>query len=114
MIHNITRHTTICRNEKVLSGIFSKALGLMFSKEIKDIGYIFIFQTTLKVNLHMFFVFFPIDILFLDEDKRVVEVKHNLKPFRIYNSKIKAKFVIELPVNTIMKSNTKNQDILSW
>ena len=39
----------------------------------------------------MFFVFFPIDVLFLDKNKKVVELKENFKPFSIYFPKNKAK-----------------------
>ncbi len=52
-------------------------------------------------SLHMFFVFFPIDVIFLDKNKRVVEIKKNFKPFTIYNSKKKAKYIIEIPAGRI-------------
>ena len=43
----------------------------------------------------MFFVFFPINVYVLDSDKRVVEIKKNFKPFTVWNSSEKGKYVME-------------------
>ena len=61
----------------------------------------------------MFFVFFPIDVLFLDEDKKVVEIKKKFEPFTLYNPKNKAKYVIELPQGAVKNTNTKIGDKVS-
>ena len=37
----------------------------------------------------MLFVFYPIDVLFLDKNNIVVDKKDNFKPFTLYNSKKK-------------------------
>lgn len=97
MITNITQKKNICKDKKILKNIFQKAKGLMFSKKITDTGYIFVFDTPRRIDLHMFFVFFPIDVLFLDEEKKVIEIKVNFKPFTFYYSEKKASYVIELP-----------------
>lgn len=96
MIFNKTKNQIICKEKKILNTILEKAIGLMFSKQINDIGYIFIFDKPIKVSLHMFFVFFPIDVIFLNENKKVIEIKKNFKPFTFYNSKNKIKYFIEL------------------
>lgn len=44
----------------------------------------------------MFFVFYPIDVLLLNRNKEIVEIKRNLKPFTFWNSKTKGKYVVEL------------------
>ena len=49
-----------------------------------------------RSSLHMFFVFFPIDVLFLDKDKKIIEIKRNFKPFSFYKSKEKAMYVVEI------------------
>lgn len=82
---------------EVCEGLFSKLIGLMFSRKIKDRAVIFIFKKEQIVPLHMFFVFYPIDVLFVDKKRKIVEVKRNLKPFRFYTPKRTAKYVIELP-----------------
>lgn len=62
----------------------------------------------------MFFVFFPIDVLFANKEKKIVEIKENFKPFTFYNPKKKAKYVIELPQNTIKNTKTKIDDTLEF
>ena len=44
----------------------------------------------------MFFVFYPIDVLLLNKHKEIVEIKKNFKPFTLWNSKEKGKYVVEL------------------
>ena len=35
-------------------------------------------------------------MLILDENKKVVEIKRNFKPFTVWNSKEKGKYVVEI------------------
>jgi len=81
--------------------LLSKAIGLMFTRKIKDKGLIFVFDKEMIQCLHMFFVFYSIDVLFLDKEKKVVDMKKEFRPFTLYSSKKKAKYVIELPSGTI-------------
>jgi len=49
------------------------------------------------MSLHMWFVFFPIDVLFLNKNKKIIEIKKDFRPFRFYTTKKKARYAIELP-----------------
>jgi len=53
--------------------------------------------------IHTFFVRFPIDVVFLDRDFKVVKTVENLKPFRFSPIVWKAKHTLELPVGSIKK-----------
>jgi uncharacterized membrane protein (UPF0127 family) len=46
-------------------------------------------------SVHMFFMRFPIDVVFLDGDLRVVDVRHALQPWRVA-AKRGAKSALEL------------------
>jgi hypothetical protein len=110
-IKNLSKKTILAKKYKICRNIFSKSLGLMFSK--KD-TLIFIFKKE-KINpLHMFFVFYPIDVLFLNKNKIVVEIKENFKPFTFYTPRKKSKFIIESPKGTIKKSKTKINDKINF
>lgn len=76
----------------------------MFSKK-KNL--VFVFDKERRIGLHMFFVFFPIDVLFLDKDKRIIEMKKNFRPFSLYTSQNKAKYVVELIENHNYKTGEK-------
>lgn len=91
MIKN--KRKIISKKEKSCSSIWSQGLGLMFSSK-KNL--VMIFEKERKINLHNFFVFYPIDVLVLDSSKKIVEIKRNFKPFTFWNSKQKGKYIVEL------------------
>ncbi|MFA5745497.1 MAG: DUF192 domain-containing protein [archaeon] len=106
MIKNITKNKIIIKDHKIADTIFSRGLGLMFSRK-SDFNYGLIFdlerETRIGASIHMYFVFFPINIVFLDAQKRIVDIKLGLKPFKTITPKSKCRYVIELP----MKCNQK-------
>lgn len=111
MIRNKTQKTIVSKQPIFCKSIWCKASGLMFSRQ-KDL--IFIFNKPQKVSLHMFFVFYPIDVLYADQDKKVVELKESFNPFTTYHPQQKASYVIELQSGTIQKTKTKLNDILEF
>ncbi len=114
MIKNLSSKKILVSKKTSSDSLLFKFKGLMFSPGLKDQGLIFIFNEEKKVQLHMFFVFFPIDVIFLDSNKKVVEVKKKLMPFTIYNPKEKAKYILELPIGTVEKSKTKIGDLIEF
>jgi len=112
MLKNKRNNKILAKKAKLCKNSFSKALGLMFSKKNQTL--LFIFKKEKIISLHMFFVFYPIDILFLNKNKKVVELKENFKPFRVMIAKKPAKYIIELPQGTIKKTNTLLGDTISF
>jgi len=74
---------------------------------IKPKTLVFYFKKEKIVPLHMVFVFFPIDIIYLNSKKKIVELKKNFKPFTFFTPSKKARYIIELPAGTISKTKTK-------
>ena len=70
--------------------------GLMFSKP-KNLLFTLNNETRLGSIVHMFFVFYPIDVFWLDKNKKIIDKKLNLKPFQIAIPKYKAKYIVEIP-----------------
>jgi uncharacterized membrane protein (UPF0127 family) len=103
MITNTTRKFVIINKSKICKSITSRAFGLMLRKK-PDYGMIFVFDNERRADLHMLFVFFQIDVLFLDKKKRVVDIKKDFKPFTYYSPKAKSLYVIELPVGVMGKT----------
>jgi len=112
VITNKTKNTILSPQFSELSSVFSKALGLMFHTKPKSL--IFQFNKEQLIPLHMCFVFFPIDVVFLNSNKKVVEIKENFKPWTYYSPKNKAKYVIELPKDTIKNSRIELNDLIQW
>jgi uncharacterized membrane protein (UPF0127 family) len=46
----------------------------------------------------MWFVFFPIDVLVVDASMKIVEIKKNFKPWTLWKSSVRGKYVIELAI----------------
>lgn len=113
IIKNKTKKFTIIKNAKLCRGMFCKAFGFMFRFKKPDHALVFIFNKEVRADLHMLFVFFPIDVLFLDKDKRVVDIKKNFKPFNYYAPKAKAMYVVELPVEVVGKTAIGDKIIFS-
>src|SRR5262245_34642353 len=61
--------------------------------------------------VHTFFMRFPIDILFVRRDGRVVKVRSTVHPWRVTAS-LRAFAVIELPAGSLAQSNTTAGDSL--
>ena len=60
-------------------------------------------------GIHTFGMRFPIDVLFLDKDLRVIRVVNALPPYRTCVVR-KAVYVLELPVGAIEQSRTEAGD----
>jgi len=112
VVINRTRNTVIAGKKRFLNSLFSKAKGLMFTSRsaVHDKAMVFLFKKEKTVSLHMFFVFYPIDVIFLDQTKKVIEIKMNFKPFTIYVPKKKAQYVVECGAGAVRKSGTKIGD----
>lgn len=102
MITNVSKHIIISQKEVVCSSLLSQVRGLMFRKKQ---NLLMVFQNEQRISLHNFFVFYPIDLVFLNEKREVVEIKRDFKPFCFYKSKERAKYLIEfsfsLPENSL-------------
>jgi len=101
------------KNIVVCKSFFKKGFGLMF-RFPKEFAYIFPFSRMKKMSLHMLFVFFPIDIVFLDQFNEVVEVKESLQPFRFFTQKKKSVTFIEFPAGTIKKHSIMRGSTVAW
>jgi len=104
MIINKTTGKIVSKNEKICKNFLSQSLGLMFSRK-KNL--VMILEKEKKISLHNFFVFYTIDVLILDKNKKVVEIKRNFKPFTLWNSKEKGKYVVELAFQSDYEINDR-------
>jgi uncharacterized membrane protein (UPF0127 family) len=63
-------------------------------------------------SVHMFFMRFPLDVVYIDKEHRVVKTATNLKPWRVSFGGKGAHAAIELPVGAIAASKTAAGDEL--
>jgi len=65
-------------------------------------------------SIHMWFMLFAIDVIFLDSERKVLKVFPNRLPFGIPVLAWGAHYAVELPVGVIEASETVPGDELSW
>ncbi|MFW6230551.1 MAG: DUF192 domain-containing protein [Nanoarchaeota archaeon] len=115
MIHNSSKNTVLAKKIRYCDTFLKRGTGLMFRFRFRDEGYIFSFKRDIIAAIHMLFVFFPIDIIWLDEKKQVVEMRENIWPFTLsVIPNRKSRYFIEVPKNTIKKTRTAVGDQLGW
>ena len=112
-IKNTTRKTVIVMNYLACSSHWRKARGLMFTSSLKD-PLLFIFEKEKRWGLHMLFVFYPIDVIFLDKDRKVADIKENFTPFSFHTPKKPCLHIIELPKGSVRKSRTSLGDRIEF
>ena len=78
--------------------------GLMFRRRFPSGKALFFkFNKPGRHGVRMYFVRFPIDLVYLDSSFKVVEVRARLKPWRMYWLKAVAKYLIELPAGVVTR-----------
>ena len=112
-VKNVTRKSVIATRSKIADSVLGRSIGLMFSLPTQS-AMVLKFKSDSPVNLHMFFVFFPIDVILVDSRRKVVELIEGFAPFTTYSAKKKAMFVVEVPAGTIRKSKTKVGDEIAF
>jgi uncharacterized membrane protein (UPF0127 family) len=61
-------------------------------------------------GVHTFAMRFPIDVIYLDQERNVIHMEEELKPWRVAAVRILATSVLELPTGTIRDSSTELGD----
>ncbi|OGE31860.1 hypothetical protein A2631_01905 [Candidatus Daviesbacteria bacterium RIFCSPHIGHO2_01_FULL_44_29] len=97
---NLTKKTTVTTDAKEALGFWDRMLGLLNNKNPRSL----IFYT--RFGIHTFGLDQPLDVLVLDKGFRVVQLKENLKPNRLFFWNPRYLMVVELPINSIRLSKT--------
>ena len=63
-------------------------------------------------SVHMFFMRFPIDVVFLDRDWKVLSVRHELRPWRVAGAR-GAVAALELPAGAAAAAGIEEGDVLA-
>ena len=113
---NRTRGTVLCARLEDAGGLTGQSRGLLGRDGIEpDQGLLFVrhrFEPFMW--MHMFFMRFAIDIVFLDRLDRVVYISHQLKPWRTSPILFKACKALELAAGAAAVSNTLVGDKISF
>lgn len=65
-------------------------------------------------SIHTFFMRFPIDVIYVDKDYKVIRTDPNMVPYRLGPFVGQSAYVLEMPVGTIANTATTVGDYLKF
>lgn len=99
-VERVSDHQVIVRDLKVADNVFTRAKGLLGTRELPA-GHGLLIRPCNSV--HMLGMSYPIDVVFLSKAMEIVRVIPELKPWRLSPVVRGAYQVLELPVGTISR-----------
>jgi uncharacterized membrane protein (UPF0127 family) len=110
VVTNVTRNTVLADNARRAEGFFARGCGLMFTTLLPEGGGLIIEPCN---SIHMFFMRYPLDVIFIDKSGQVLFMYEAIKPWRVGRLVRGARTAIELPAGSINGSQTAVGDILT-
>jgi len=114
LIENKTKRSSIGR-ANIADSFFSRFKGLMLKKKLEK-GLILKLPSQRgrrAAGIHMFFMRMPLDLIFVDNGKRVVDVA-TLDPWQTYTPIASARYIIEVEKGKLKDSHTEIGDELDF
>ena len=108
-VENSTKGSLVAERVRVASSIRDRTVGLLGSSGLDDDEGLWIERSP---SIHMFFMRFAIDAVFIDASGRVTKVVADLKPWRAVWWAPGARDCLELPVGAAARSGTQPGDEL--
>lgn len=106
---NESRNTSLGDRVRRASSLVDRTVGLLSTAALHPGEGLWIERSP---SIHMFFMRYPIDAVFVDKDQRVTKVVHDLKPWRVVSWARGARDCLELPAGTARATNTQVGDQL--
>jgi len=106
----VTRGTTLADRADIADTSAKRNTGLLKHSSLEPGEGLWI---TPCEGVHTFFMKFPIDVVFLSRDKRVLKIRPNMVRSRI-SLNLLAHSVLELPAGTLAETGTQRGDQLEF
>ncbi len=107
---NVTKGVALATELEIATSFLARSQGLLGRSGLRRDTGMLIDPCS---SIHMWFMRFPIDVIFLDKKNRVVGLRRNIKPWGMAWSWRGAK-TIELPVGVIASTRTQLGDIVAF
>lgn len=104
---NVTRQKTVATRVTLAKNFLGRLKGLLGRSGLDSGEGLWIYPSQ---AIHTFGMRFPIDVIFLDAQQRVVKTAAGVAPFQICLGGKNAESALELPVGTIERSCTQPGD----
>ena len=100
-------------NVEVAKTIEERRIGLMYRKKLlNNEGMLFIFPREKIIQLWMKNTYIPLDVIFISENKVIVDIKKNMEKLSetIVKSKVRSRYALEFNAGLINKLNIEIGD----
>ncbi len=97
-IFNATQQVVLAQKARIADTFSSRLIGLLKKSALLP-GEALVLPHC--QSIHMFFMRFNIDVIFVDKNNKIVGLVERIKPFRLSPFFLKAKYAVELPEGTI-------------
>ena len=100
-------------NVEIAKTIEERRIGLMYRKNLlNNEGMLFIFPREKIIQLWMKNTYIPLDVIFISENKVIVDIKKNMEKLSetIVKSKVKSRYALEFNAGLINKLDIKIGD----
>ena len=111
MIYNINRRKYLARHPRWAVSWFDRLRGMIGRRFVTGEFDAMVFERCGSV--HSFWMSIPLDLIFLDADRRVVAVRSDFRPWRWPVACRRAVTVVELPAGVIVATRTRVGDRLN-
>jgi hypothetical protein len=108
-VHNVTRDTVVGHRVRVASSTLDRTVGLLRTPQVKPGEGLWIERSP---SIHMFFMPYAIDAVFVSADGHVTQIVANLKPWRVVWWARGARDCLELRAGAAAESGTQVGDQL--
>ncbi len=109
-VYNQNRECQVVTRGRAATNFWSRGRGLVGSPPLSEGEGLLIEPCN---SIHCFFMSFPIDVLYVDKESRVVGMDPAMRPWRVGKIRWNAHSVIELPAGTLQRTGTAVGDRLS-
>lgn len=110
MLRNLTRSATLSRNPRIAWDPWTRARG-MIGRSFRSFDALIFPRCR---SIHTCFMSRPLDVIFLDQDHRVVDYHESFRPWKMTFGPRGTRTVIELPPGTLCGIGLARGDQLSW
>ncbi len=110
-IINETKKIILAENATLANTPLKRMKGLLGRKSLEDKEALVIKPCN---SIHTFFMNFPIDVLFVDKENKIVKIMIGLQPFRLSPVCRFSSYVIELPVGAVSANKAETGDLISF
>ncbi len=108
-MRNQTRETVLAEFAEVADTSAKRRTGLLKHTRLESGEGLWIIPCE---SVHTFFMKFPIDLVYLDKNRKVRKIRHAMGPWRL-SACLTARSVLELPAGTVERTGTLPGDELA-